>query len=131
MRNITRARWVAWFDMEELVSVILMRGMVLSAGLVLGGLVMRWAGHGQVGFGPNLHARSIPTLILTDLRAGESFESPRLWLHLGIAALLLTPYARILASVFYFTLVERSRKHALLAAFVLGLMTVILLTDLV
>ena len=48
---------------------------------------------------------------------------PRMLVNLGIAALMLTPYVRVLMSMLYFALVERNRKYAVFTAFVLAMLT--------
>lgn len=132
MDKVDRAKWVASFDMESLVSSILRNGTLLSMSLILMSLALRWIGNGQADFGTNMKARSIPLLILADLQQAHSPGFwPRLLMHLGFAALLLTPYVRVLASLAYFTLVGRSPKQALFTSFVLVVLTIILLTKLV
>jgi len=48
---------------------------------------------------------------------------PRLLVNLGLVVLLLTPYARVLASMLYFALVERNRKYTAFTTFVLLTLT--------
>ena len=132
MDNIARAKWIASFDMESLISSILRTGMLISMSLTLLSLVPGWLEKGQVDFGPNMKAKSIPLLILADFQQIHvpGFW-PRLLMHLGFAVLLLTPFVRVVASLVYFTLVERSPKQALFTTFVLVILTIILLTNLV
>ena len=132
MRNVARAKWIANFDIEDLVSSILRNGMLISMGFIIASLVFRWIGNEEASFGPNLQAKSIPTMILSDLpKLGLPNFRPSLLLHLGVAVLLLTPYVRVFASMVYFTLIERSRKYVLFTSFVLLILTIILLTELV
>lgn len=132
MRPVDRARWLARFDMEHLVSAILRNGMLVSMGLVLAGLLVRWLTRGVEAPPPILQAESLPTLVWRDVaRARESGTWPSLLMHLGVAALLLTPYLRVAASFVYFVRVERSWKHALFAGIVLALLTITLLTTFV
>jgi len=44
-------------------------------------------------------------------------------MNVGLAVLMLTPYARVLASVLYFALVERSAKYTIFTGFVLAVLT--------
>ncbi len=130
MKDVNRARWLASFDAEPFLSAILRNGTLMSMGLVVAGLVVRWAGKFQTDLGPNLRAKSIPQLILADIHSIGSLDIwPRLLVHLGVSVLLLTPYARVIASMVYFTWVESDRKHALLAAFILAVLSILLLTD--
>jgi uncharacterized membrane protein len=48
---------------------------------------------------------------------------PRVLINMGIAVLMLTPFVRVLASVFYFALVERNWKYTLFTGFVLCVLT--------
>jgi uncharacterized membrane protein len=48
---------------------------------------------------------------------------PRLFLNMGIAILMLTPFVRVLASVFYFAFVEHNWKYTLFTGFVLTVLT--------
>ncbi|MGZ3606158.1 MAG: DUF1634 domain-containing protein, partial [Thermodesulfobacteriota bacterium] len=48
---------------------------------------------------------------------------PRVMINMGIAVLMLTPFVRVLASVFYFAFAERNWKYTLFTGFVLGVLT--------
>jgi uncharacterized membrane protein len=48
---------------------------------------------------------------------------PRLLISLGIVALLLTPYLRVLASMLFFAVVEHNWKYTAFTAFVLIVLT--------
>ncbi|MEM0381846.1 MAG: DUF1634 domain-containing protein [Nitrososphaerota archaeon] len=58
--------------------------------------------------------------------AGISFEADRL-MAVGLVLLMLTPYARVIASFIYFA-IKRDLKYSLITAFVLVVLTVSLLT---
>ncbi len=53
----------------------------------------------------------------------EAEFRPRLLVSLGIAALLLTPYLRVLASLLFFAFVEHNWKYSLFTGFVLAVLT--------
>lgn len=131
MRPVDRAQWLARFDMEPLVGAILRNGMTVSVGAILLGLGLQWTGHGSPP-APWLQARSLPALLWWDL---QGLGTPGLWptrlVHLGVAALLLTPYLWVVASFVYFVWVERSWKHAVFTGAVLIVLTITLLTTLV
>ena len=132
MKNVAREKWIANFDMENLVGAILTNGTILSMALVIGALVIQWATKMNSDFGPNIKAKSIPTLILADFhRLGSTESLPQVLIHLSVAVLMLTPYVRVLTSLGYFAFIDRSRKHVMFAGFVFILMTIILLTVLV
>lgn len=130
MKNSTHAKWLAGFDMEDLISVILRNGMLVSMGLIGAGLLLWRFGQAHVSFGQNLQAENIPDLLL---KAFQQIGSPGRWpallVHSGIAVLLVTPYLRVIASAVYFGWVEHRWKQALLTGFVLAILTVVLLTD--
>ncbi len=134
MKRVTYNKWLSTFDIEPLISAIMVRGIQLSTSLVIVSLLLHrlMKSHGQ--FGSRLiQASSIPSLIVKDAQrlVGCSGGWPRLLLDVGIAVLLLTPYLRVLASLMYFTWVERNRTLMLFTGFVLTMLTVIMFTDLV
>ena len=118
-RRVAHLQWLARFDMESLISAILRTGLLLSLGLILMGLGLSQIG-GLSGVG---NERLVGTNILQFLLGGLArLREPARWsqalVHLGIAALLLTPYVRVVASVFYFAWVERHPGSMLLAGIV-------------
>lgn len=130
MDRAARAFWVARFDIESLISKILRSGTWLSLGLIAAGWVVQWTEKNPEGFGPYLRARSVPLLILSDFREGGlPVPWPARLIHLGVAVLLLTPYVRVAATLWYSIEVERSWKRLLSTGLVLVFLTVILLTN--
>ncbi len=131
MRPVDRARWLVRFDMEHLVSAVLRNGTAVSVGAILLALILQWTGHGSPPV-PRLQAKSLPILWWEDLRM---LGVPGLWptrlVHLGVSALLLTPYLRVVASFVYFVWVDRHWKHAAFTGAVLIMLTLALLTTLV
>ena len=118
--------------MESLVSVILRRGMLLSIAFIVVALVVYGRKKGAIDFGDYIQARSIPHLLKNDLdRMKTYWFQPPVFIHFSIAALVLTPYVRVVVSMLYFAGVDRNWKHALLTAIALVILTIILLTDLV
>ncbi len=62
--------------------------------------------------------------VITDVRLLVSDTvRPRLFINLGIAVLMLTPYVRVLVSMFYFAFVEQNWKYSLFTGFVLSVLT--------
>ncbi len=110
--------------MESLVGIILLAGVLLSVALLLIGFVWRWARVGDLRFEHSLAGMNFFEFISSTLRqvTSQAFR-PRLFLNMGIAALMLTPFVRVLASVFYFAFVERNWKYTLFTAFVLSVLT--------
>ena len=127
MTPIARATWIARFDMEDLISVILRSGMLIGMGLVMAGLTLQVIGAGRGGLEARLQGTNVLQFMLADLpRVGSPLLWPALLAHLGVAVVLLTPYARIVASLYYFAYVERRWTHALLTSLTLIALTYIL-----
>lgn len=112
------------FDMESLVGYILLTGVLLSVTLLVVGFVWRWSRAGNLRFEHSLAGMNFFEFILSTLgkMASQSFR-PRLFLNMGIGILMLTPFVRVLASVFYFALVEHNWKYTLFTGFVLTVLT--------
>jgi uncharacterized membrane protein len=112
------------FDMEILVGYILLAGVLLSVALLSAGLVWHWARWGNLRFEHSIVGMNFFEFILTTLRQTASHAvRPRLVLNMGIGVLMLTPFVRVLASVFYFAFVERNRKYTLFTGFVFCVLT--------
>ncbi len=112
------------FDMESLVGYILLTGVLLSVALLVVGFVWRWVRTGNLRFEHSIAGMNFFEFILSTLRqtASQAFR-PRLFLNMGIAILMLTPFVRVLASVFYFAFAEHNWKYTLFTGFVLGVLT--------
>jgi len=112
------------FDMESLVGYILLTGVLLSVVLLSVGLVWRWARVGSLRFEHSIVGMNFFEFISSTLQkiASRAFR-PRLFLNMGIGVLMLTPFVRVLASVFYFAFVEHNWKYTLFTAFVLTVLT--------
>ena len=112
------------FDMESLVGYILLTGILLSVALLAVGFVWRWLRVGNLRFEHSIVGMNFFEFISSTLgqMASQAFR-PRLFLNMGIAVLMLTPFVRVLASVFYFAFVEHNWKYTLFTAFVLTVLT--------
>ncbi len=112
------------FDMESLVGYVLLTGVLLSVALLTAGFVWRWTRVGNLRFEHSIVGMNFFEFISSALRqmASQAFR-PRLFLNMGIAVLMLTPFVRVLASVFYFALVEHNWKYTLFTGFVLSVLT--------
>ena len=132
LKDKNHIKWIASFDVEPLLSSILVNGTTLSMILIGTSIVAQWLRKTGVHFGPNLHARSIPALIMMDIHDGDlAAHWPKILIHLAVVVLMLTPYLRVLASTFYFAFIERSWRHTVFSGFVLIITTIALLTTLV
>ena len=131
MKNAARIKWLSKFDMETLVSSVLGIGTQLCLGCAIANFALQQAAGWPQG-SDRLQAAGLPMLFVMDLRR-VSIPAlwPRLLLDAALAILMLTPYCRVLASMFYMTYVERDRKQMVFIGFVLTVLTVLVLTDLV
>jgi uncharacterized membrane protein len=98
--------------------------VLLSMALIIAGLIWQWAVTGHLAFNYTISGMNLFRFVLTDVRqlATHAF-SARLLVNLGIVALLLTPYVRVLASMIYFILMEHNWKYAAFTGFVLSVLT--------
>jgi uncharacterized membrane protein len=110
--------------METMVGYLLLGGVVLSIALTVSGLTWSWRSTGALGLDYRLADMNLFQFLAQDLRQlGAGVWGPRLLVNLGIAALLLTPYFRVLASMVFFALVERNWKYTLFTGFVFAVLT--------
>ena len=111
-------------DIEILVGFLLLGGVLLSIVLILVGLAWHWARTGSLELDYTIAGMNLFQFVVTDVRLLISDAvRPRLFINLGIAVLMLTPYARVLVSIFYFAFVEQNWKYTLFTGFVLSVLT--------
>jgi uncharacterized membrane protein len=112
------------FDMEVVVGYILLVGVLVSMVLVAAGLTWHWAATGHLGLEYSVAGMNLFEFVRADIRqvAADAFR-PRLLVNLGIAVLLLTPYARVFASMVYFAFVAHNRKYTIFTGFVFAVLT--------
>ena len=112
-------------DIETLVGLILLVGLLASVTLILSGLVWNWRVTGtlrldySMGGGTNLFGFAVAELSLL----AHGSVSPRMVISLGITVPLLTPYVRVLAPMLYFALVEHDIKYSCFTGFVLVILS--------
>ena len=110
--------------MEALVGYVLLGGVVLSVALIVVGLVWHWIRAGRLGVDYAIAKLNLFEFVAVEIReAAAGHFRPRLWLNLGMAALLLTPYLRVLASLLFFFFVEHNWKYSAFTGFVLAVLT--------
>ncbi len=110
--------------MDDLVGYVLLGGVVASVALIVAGLVWRFINTGHWGMDytiPKMNLFEFVTEEIVLVVRGQF--RPRLLVSLGIAALLLTPYVRVLASLLFFAFVEGNWKYSLFTGFVLAVLT--------
>jgi uncharacterized membrane protein len=112
------------FDLEILIGYILLGGVLISAVLLAIGLIWHWARWRNLRFEHSIVGMNFFEFILSTLRQVSSHAvRPRFILNMGIGILMLTPFVRVLASLFYFALKERNWKYTLFTGFVFCVLT--------
>jgi len=116
MRAARRAVWVGTFDREPFIAATLRLGTWLSLSLLALGIA--WCAFtNQFWAQPDLHGTNVLQLLTAELHAARSGGPwPTILLHVGIAILLLIPFVRVVASTWYFAVVERRGAYALLTS---------------
>ena len=116
-------RWTH-IDVDLVIGYVLLGGVLTSMALLATGVAWHDVRTGELGLDYRLGDTTLFGFVVLDVQqlvAGEF--RPRLLVNLGIAVLMLTPYARVLASMVYFGTVERNWKYTAITAFVLAVLT--------
>jgi uncharacterized membrane protein len=111
------------FDMEMLIGYFLLVGVLLSAALILAGIIWHGLAFGNLQFEFALPRMNLFEFVVADFRRVRSGVDPRLLLNLGLAVLMLVPYGRVAASIVYFAGVERDWKYTLFTGLVWAVLT--------
>ena len=114
--------------LETIISYLLIVGVVLSLALEIAGIVIFYKSHGNLDILLQDKAMFIKGRdffsFLYQLFGGESRQNTGVFLMtLGVAALILTPFVRVIASALYFAW-RKDTKYVLITAFVLIPLTV-------
>jgi uncharacterized membrane protein len=113
--------------LETLISYLLIVGVITSVILEVVGITLYFAAYGnvQVSQSPSvfISGEDFFAFILAKIQSLFVSENAVLFMTLGVIVLILTPYIRALASVFYFAW-ERNHKYILITLFVLIVLTV-------
>lgn len=112
--------------LETAISYLLIIGVIISLLLEIIGIVIFYNSYGHLDIteeeGMFIRGHNFFTF-LYDQFQGKSGESALLFMGLGIAVLMLTPYLRVIASVLYFAR-EKNMKYVLITLFVLIVLTI-------
>lgn len=110
--------------MDALVGLILLVGVLISLILVAASLIWKWSNSGQLSFDYQLAGMNLFQLVAEETRRlAIGAVRPHLLLSLGIAVLMLTPYVRVIASMFYFITVLKNWKYSVFTCVVLITLT--------
>ena len=127
MRNATRIRLLGTFDREPFIGSILRAGFLLSALCIGVAVVWQSATSSLRHFVEPIQSTNAADLLhdgLTRIRSVQ--EWPVGLLCIGITSLLLTPYARVLASCWYFAVIERNKPYACFTGVISLILTYVL-----
>jgi uncharacterized membrane protein len=114
-------------DLDTLVDVILLSGLVLSVSFLVAGLVWQWLSTGTFGSFPTISASNLLGFVVYILRSiPVPGMGPTALVNSGIAVLLLTPFVRVVASVLFFGLREHNRIYTAFTGFVLIVLAIVL-----
>jgi uncharacterized membrane protein len=109
---------------DVVVGWVLLAGVLTSLALLTAGIVWHRIAVGPTPFDYTLPGTNVVQFVVSDVRQLLSGElRPRLLVNVGLAVLMLTPFARVVASFLYFAFVARDRKYAVFTAFVLAVLT--------
>ena len=115
---------------ELAISYLLAIGVVTSLFILGLGMILFYLdfGHWAISANKSLFIREKDFFhFLWDLLQGQSFHEKATWfMTLGIAILILTPYLRVMLSIFYFV-AKKDKKYVLITLFVFLLLTASLL----
>jgi uncharacterized membrane protein len=110
--------------MDVLIGYVLLGGVVLSVALIVAGLVWHWIATGRLGIEYTIPKMNLFEFVAAEFRdfVGGQFR-PRYLVSLGITALLLTPYLRVLTSLLFFAFVAHNWKYSVFTGFVFAMLT--------
>jgi uncharacterized membrane protein len=114
--------------LETIISYLLITGVIISLCLEITGLVLFSRLYHNLYILPDnkslfIQGRDFFTFLYTIARGEGMANQAILFMTLGVAVLILTPYVRVVASFIYFAW-ERNYKYVLITAFVLVILTV-------
>jgi len=123
----SRNRGSGEWGLELAISYLLIAGVVLSLILEVAGIILYYRAYGNLAIlsekAVMIHGRNFFSFIYGLFR-GENSPGAAIWLMtVGIALLILTPFVRVIVSVFYFGW-EKNFKYVAITLFVLVVLTI-------
>ena len=110
--------------MDEIVGYLLLSGVLLSLTLITAGLAWHLAVTHRMSLDYKIGGMNMAEFVLTEFRIALSGQlRPRLLINLGIVVLMLTPFLRVAASMFYFLFALRNWKYVFFTFLVLSVLT--------
>ena len=114
--------------LETIISYLLIAGVIVSLCLEVTGLVLFSRLYHNLNIMPDnkslfIQGRNFFTFLYTIARGEGMANQAILFMTLGVAILILTPYIRVIASFIYFAW-KKDYKYVLITVFVLVILTV-------
>lgn len=110
--------------MEKLIGYILLVGVLASVALIAAGVIWHYAATRRLGMDYSISGMNLFRFVMADFaKATHPPLRPRLFVNLGIATLMLTPYVRVMASMIYFAFAAKNAKYTVFTAMVFGVLT--------
>ncbi len=110
--------------MDIAVGTLLLAGVLLSLGLIAGGLLWTAARTGRLWLDYPLAGMNLFQFAVATARQAWSGQIGPAWLvSAGLIVLMLTPFLRVVASMLYFLAVLKNAKYTLFTLFVLLVLT--------
>jgi uncharacterized membrane protein len=109
---------------DSLIGQLLRAGVIVSVMLLVAGVAWNLMSTGRLEVDAEIERMNLYEFVRSEIGqlVGGSIR-PALLVNLGIAALLVTPYLRVVASVVYFAFVARDVKYSFFTAFVLAVLS--------
>jgi len=108
------------FDMNLIVGYVLAVGVASSILLLSIGMGWNWLQTGHLVTDYDLGHNNMLQFVVRETReVWHGHLQPRVLINFGVAVLMMTPFARVLASTVYFAVEERNLKYTLFTTFVL------------
>jgi len=117
-------------DPDSIAGYILLLGILLSISLAVIGLAWHFAVEGNLWVNYTIVGVNFAGFlqsIIRDLVSGPL--RPELLISSSIAVLMMTPYVRLLFSLFYFAIIDSNWKYAILTSICLFILTYSLFAD--
>jgi uncharacterized membrane protein len=113
---------------ERLIGDLLLMGVVVSAALLVTGVLWNTLMTGHPGLDYTIQGQNLFRFAEMDMSAILTQHlQPKLMLNMGVVVLLFTPFLRVAASVLYFALTEGNWKYSLITASVFAMLAYSLL----
>ena len=116
--------------LETAISWLLIIGVIISLTLEIAGIAIYYHAFGQLSISTDqsmfIQGKNFFAFIYDQFRSGQGGSAAARLMTAGIVVLILTPFVRVVVSVFYFAR-EKNLKYVVITLFVLIVLTISLL----